>query len=96
VWQVWLVRNCTPGAKRNLKTENGVKKITELFGKGNIRNGLALLIITGCFIFLFMLFKKEIPAGNKDVVNIAMGFVFGLLGAVGGYYFGSSKQNEVK
>lgn len=70
-------------------------KLAAMAKKARIRNILALLIVVGCFVFLFMLFSKEIPTANKDVVNIAMGFIFGLLGAVGSYYFGSSKQNEI-
>jgi hypothetical protein len=41
---------------------------------------------------------KAVPIENKDVLNIAVGFVFGgALSGVMGFYFGSSKSdNEPK
>jgi hypothetical protein len=64
-------------------------------GKSDIRNILAVIIVIGCFALLYLLQVKEIPVGNKDVLNIAIGFVFGgVLANVGGYYFGSSKDQD--
>ena len=66
------------------------KKIT----KSDIRNILAIITVVGCFILLYLLQVKAIPVENKDVLNIAIGFVFGgMLSGVGGYYFGASKTD---
>jgi hypothetical protein len=67
------------------------KKIT----KSDIRNILAIITVIGCFVLLYLLQIKAVPADNKDVLNIAVGFVFGgLLSGVGGYYFGASKSDS--
>ena len=70
----------------------------ELFGKisqSDIRNVLSVVIVIGCFIILYLLLIKEIPANNKDVVLTSVGFVLGgALGGVIGYHF-SSNRNQV-
>lgn len=64
------------------------KRITS----GDIRNILAIVTTFGCFILLYLMMIKTIPVGNKDVLNVAVGFVFGsALTGVYGYYFGASK-----
>lgn len=74
-----------------------MKKFFENINKTSIRNILSIIIVIGCFILLYMLQVKEIPAQNKDVLNIAVGFVFGgALAGVVGYYFGSSKKDADK
>lgn len=72
-----------------------MKKFFENIGKTEIRNMLAVIITVGCFILLYLLQVKEVPAQNQQVLNIAIGFVFGggLAGVVG-YYFGSSKNES--
>ena len=51
--------------------------------------------MVGCFILLYLLQIKEVPKGNKDVLNIAVGFVFGgALAGVCGYYYGNSKSDK--
>ncbi|HTG56440.1 MAG TPA: hypothetical protein VL943_09245 [Niabella sp.] len=63
----------------------------------DIRNILAVIIVIGCFVLLYIMQIKDIPAGNKDVVLTAVGFVFGgALAGVIGYYFGSSKSETDK
>jgi dolichol kinase len=70
-----------------------LKKITSK----DIRNVLGVIVVIGCFILLYMMQIKEIPAANKDVVLTAVGFVFGgALAGVVGYYFGSSKNEADK
>ncbi len=60
-----------------------------------IRNVLAIITTLGCFILLYLLIIKPIPVQNKDVLNVAVGFVFGgALGGVMGFFFGSSKQDS--
>jgi hypothetical protein len=72
-----------------------MKKFIENIGKNDIRNVLAVIIVVGCLILLYLLQIKAIPVENKDVLNVALGFVFGgLLSNVGGYYFGSSKNES--
>jgi dolichol kinase len=70
-----------------------LKKITSK----DIRNVLGVIVVIGCFILLYIMQIKEIPAANKDVVLTAVGFVFGgALAGVVGYYFGSSKNEADK
>lgn len=60
--------------------------------KSDIRNILSITIVLGCFVIVYLLIVKEIPEKNKDVVNIAVGFILGgALAGVIGYYFGASK-----
>ena len=69
-----------------------MKQFFASINKTSIRNILAVVIVMGCFILLYLMMVKEIPARNKDVLNIAVGFVFGgALAGVSGYYFGASK-----
>jgi hypothetical protein len=70
-----------------------MKRLLETFSKTNIAHILGVIIILGCFILLYLMICKAIPAENKDVVNIAVGFVFGGFGSgVIGYFYGASKQ----
>lgn len=69
-----------------------MKKIFSRLGKTEITNLLGVIIVIGCFLLLYLLQIKPIPAENKDVLNIAIGFVFGgALAGVVGYFFGASK-----
>jgi len=70
-----------------------LKKIT----KSDIRNILAVISVVGFFIVIIMLILKDVPSGNKDLVNVIIGFLgAGLVGGVAGYYFGSSKTDSKK
>lgn len=63
--------------------------------KTDIRNTIALIVVIGCFILMYIMQVKPIPAENKDVVNIVCGFVFGgALAGVIGYYFGATKSDK--
>jgi hypothetical protein len=74
-----------------------MKKLFDGINKTDIRNILAIITTLGCFILLYLLQVKAVPIENKDVLNIAVGFVFGgALSGVMGFYFGSSKQDEPK
>jgi len=70
--------------------------MTEFFRKitnGDVRSAIAMITTLGCFAMLYLMMVKDIPVANKDVINIAIGFVFGsALTGVFGYYFGSSKS----
>ncbi|HEX7906224.1 MAG TPA: hypothetical protein VF487_20260 [Chitinophagaceae bacterium] len=64
---------------------------------GEIRNIIAIVSVIGAFVMLYLIIMKPIPAGNKDTVNLAVGFLLGgLIGGVNGYFFGNSKPNTVK
>ena len=63
--------------------------------KTDIRNSLAIFIVTGTFILMYLLQVRPIPPENKDIVNIGVGFIFGgALAGVVGFYFGSSKTDK--
>lgn len=74
--------------------------MTEFFKKitsKDIRNILAVIIVIGCFILMYIMLIKEIPPANKDVVLTSVGFVFGgALAGVVGYYYGSTKAESDK
>lgn len=72
-----------------------MRKFIEIFSKTSIAHILGVIIIVGCFILLYLMIIKEIPAGNKDVVNTAVGFVFGGFGGgVIGFMYGASKNDK--
>lgn len=75
-----------------------MEKVNELardfFGKFSYRGVLAIIIVSGCFAFLFSLLFKKIPEGNESALNMAMGFILGVLATVAGYYFGASKDKS--
>jgi dolichol kinase len=63
--------------------------------KSDIRNSLAIIIVFGCFILLYLLQSKAIPEQNHDLVLTIGGFVFGgALAGVIGFYFGSTKIDK--
>ena len=63
--------------------------------KTDIRNTLAIMIVVGCFVLMYLLQVKPVPAENHDIVNIVCGFIFGgALAGVVGYYFGSTKTEK--
>jgi hypothetical protein len=63
--------------------------------KTDIRNSLAIFIVIGTFILMYLLQVHPVPAENKDIVNIGVGFIFGgALAGVVGFYFGSSKTDK--
>lgn len=62
----------------------------------DIRNIIAVIITVGSFVLLYLMLIKEAPKENKELILMAGGFVFAALGAVTGYYFGSSKSETDK
>lgn len=74
-----------------------MKKIFDNIGKTEIRNIIAVITVVGCFALLYLMQIKAIPVENQQVLNVAIGFVFGgLLSGVAGYYFGASKNDKIK
>ena len=72
-----------------------MKKFFDKLGTTEIRNIIAVITIIGCFVLLYLLQMKSIPIENKEVLNTAIGFVFGgMLSGVSGYYFGASKNDK--
>ena len=64
-------------------------------GKSDIQNILGIIVVLGCFILLYLMLIKPIPAENREILNIAVGFIFGgALAGVIGFYFGASKQSK--
>ncbi len=72
------------------------KKQLELHHKEQKRKGLIRLIIGAflgliVFICLVLLFKSEVPAGNRDVlIALVSGLTGAFFGSVVSYYFGDS------
>ena len=63
--------------------------------KTDIRNSLAIIIVIGSFLLLYLLQVKPIPEQNHDLVLTAGGFIFGgALAGVVGYYFGATKTDK--
>jgi hypothetical protein len=68
-----------------------LKRIT----KTDIRNILAIIIVIGSFLLLYLLQVKPIPEQNHDLVLTAGGFIFGgALAGVVGFYFGATKGDK--
>lgn len=72
-----------------------MKRIWLSVRDSDIRNILAIIITLGCFLIIYLLIIKEVPQGNKDILNIAIGFLFGgAFAGVVGYFYGSSRSRE--
>jgi hypothetical protein len=68
-----------------------LKRIT----KTDIRNILAIIIVIGSFLLLYLLQVRPIPEQNHDLVLTAGGFIFGgALAGVVGFYFGATKGEK--
>lgn len=62
----------------------------------NITEVLAVITMGGSITFLLLVCFKAIPSENKDLVNLAVGFIVGTpVSGVIGYYFGTSKNRNV-
>lgn len=74
-----------------------MKKFWDKIGTTEIRNILAVIGVLGAFTIMILLIMKPIPEGNKDNVSQSLGFILGgLVGSIGGYFFGASKQDKDK
>ena len=68
-----------------------LKSITKI----KITDIIAFLIVILSFGFLYLLLFVKIPDNNKDITNVAIGFVLGsFVAGVSGFYFGASKKDE--
>jgi len=73
--------------------------MNELFGKitsKDIRNIIAVMIVVGCFVLMYIFMIKEIPQINRDLVMVAAGAIMSNLKDVTSYFFGSSKNEADK
>lgn len=62
----------------------------------DIRNIIAVMIVGGCFLLMYIFMIKEIPQVNRDLVMVAAGAIMSNLKDVTGYFFGSSKNEADK
>lgn len=61
----------------------------------DVRSTLSKIVVICSFAVLGLLFFKEVPTNNKDILNICIGVVIGAsIGPVFGYYFGDSKKED--
>ena len=59
------------------------------------RKKLATFLSAVSFLYLFAITFLEIPAENKDNVNIILGFLLGTaISTILGYYFGDSDKTD--
>jgi hypothetical protein len=73
--------------------------MNDLFGKitsKDIRNIIAVLIVFGTFILMYIFMIKEMPNGNRDLVLVTAGGIITVLKDVTSYFFGSSKNEADK
>ena len=72
--------------------------MSELFKKlTDTRSVLALIALIGCLLLVGTMLYHDIPEKNKDILNIAIGFLFGsCLSPVFQFFFGSSKTESDK
>ena len=57
---------------------------------------LGAIIVAGFFLLLYFLIYQQIPADNKDILNIAVGALIGSFGSIVSYFYGSSKGSADK
>jgi CDP-diglyceride synthetase len=69
-----------------------IKKVTSK----DIRNIIAVLIVFGTFILMYIFMIKEMPNGNRDLVLVTAGGIIAVLKDVTSYFFGSSKNEADK
>lgn len=58
--------------------------------------GLGAIFIVGYFVVLMFLLTKSVPAENATLVNVLFGILSASVGAIVGYFFGSSKGSSDK
>lgn len=65
--------------------------------KIEFRAVLSLIIVTSSFAFLFAMLFVKVPKENEALINVVAGAVLvGGVGAIIGFYFGSSKSEIEK
>jgi drug/metabolite transporter (DMT)-like permease len=56
----------------------------------------ALLIVACVLAFVYLLIVQQVPAENRDMVNMALGAFIGSMTTIVSYFFGSSKGSADK
>lgn len=57
---------------------------------------VSVLITTGFFVMLYLVIRKEIPEGSRELANILLGSLGASFGAVVSYWVGSSAGSAAK
>lgn len=65
-------------------------------GRDKFQYILGGLIVACFFALLYMLVASEVPASNKDLLNLIVGALIGSFASVTGYFFGSSAGSAKK
>lgn len=72
-------------------------KQLDMKSKIEFRAVLSLIIVSCSFAFLFLMLFLKVPKENEALINVVSGAVLvGGVGAIVGYYFGSSKHQTDK
>lgn len=71
-----------------------LQNMERLLKRTGFKDWLAVLILVGNYVFLFMLLRRAMPNENRDVLMIAVGSMFGTVATVVSFYFGSSKDKS--
>lgn len=61
-----------------------------------IQNILALILMGIISVMVLMLFYRETPPTNKELVSLALGVLLGSMKDVFNYFFGSTRSSERK
>lgn len=62
----------------------------------NIQNVLSVGLMMIISVMVFMLFYRETPPTNKELVSLALGVLLGSMKDVFNYYFGSTRSSDRK
>lgn len=62
----------------------------------NIQNVLSVGLMAVISVMVFMLFYRETPPTNKELVSLALGVLLGSMKDVFNYYFGSTRSSDRK
>lgn len=62
----------------------------------NIQNVLSVGLMSVISVMVFMLFYRETPPTNKELVSLALGVLLGSMKDVFNYYFGSTRSSDRK
>jgi hypothetical protein len=62
----------------------------------DIRNIIAVMFVTGCFVMIYLFMIRDIPVPNRDLLMVVAGAIVSNLKDITGYFFGSSKNEADK
>lgn len=61
-----------------------------------IQNVLSISLMAIISVIVFMMFFRETPPTNKELVSLALGVLLGSMKDVFNYYFGSTRSSDRK